>query len=326
MADLKTQYMGLTLSNPIIVGSSGFTTKPSTARQLEAAGAAALVMKSVFEEEIRHEQAEVYDSLAGYPHPEAQGYLLADYPSLVGAQKYLERLEAIKKAVKIPVFASINCVSSDNWMAYAKQLEAAGADGIELNIYDIAPAPGEDSNAVEAKQLEIIEQIKGYVSCPVSVKLAPFYSTLVGFARRAEDAGADALVLFNRFFQPDIDIDKMELVSGINFTQPEDIQLPLRWMALLRPHLTCDLALTTGVHTAEGLIKALLAGASAVQVASVIYRSGMESLGEILKGLEAWMDEKGFESIADFQGKLANPKDEKAFARVQYIKSFVGVE
>jgi dihydroorotate dehydrogenase (fumarate) len=328
MPDLKTSYMGLSLSNPIIAGSSTQTITVERVKALEAAGVGAVVLKSVFEEQIRADVADMVDSLQGDQHAEAYEYLRADYPMQIGPEKYLERIRDIKAAVSIPVIASVNCIDADRWIAFARKIEAAGADGIELNIYDV-PQDGTLLAAdVEERHLALVAAVSKELTIPVAVKIGPYYSSISNFVERLAALDIKAIVMFNRFFQPDIDIEAMALKSGINFSRPDDIRLPVRWIAMLRNRVDCDLSLTSGVHDAEGAIKALLAGANTVQICSVLYKEGNARIGEITKGLTEWMASKQFNTLDDFRGKLSEPaagvKD--GFARAQYVKAFMGME
>ena len=328
MPDLKTSYMGLSLSNPIIAGSSTQTITVERVKALEAAGVGAVVLKSVFEEQIRADVADMVDSLQGDQHAEAYEYLRADYPMQIGPEKYLARIRDIKAAVSIPVIASVNCIDADRWIAFARKIEAAGADGIELNVYDV-PQDGTLLAAdVEQRHLDLVAAVSEELTIPVSVKIGPYYSSISNFVERLAALDIKAIVMFNRFFQPDIDIEAMALKSGINFSRPDDIRLPVRWIAMLRNRVDCDLSLTSGVHDAEGAIKALLAGANTVQICSVLYKEGNARIGEITKGLTEWMASKQFSTLDDFRGKLSEPaagaKD--GFARAQYVKAFVGLE
>ena len=323
---LSTEYMGLKLKNPIVIGSSTFSTHPAKAKLLEAQGAAALVLRSIFEEEIRAEMAETESALASEAHFEAHNYLQSDLLHWIGPMEYLKRLKAIRKVVEIPVIASVNCTSRERWISYAGQLERAGADAIELNIYDIATQPERSAAQIEQEHVELVQAVKARLSCPLAIKIAPAYSSLLNFSKALERAGADAIVLFNRFFQPDIDIHKLKINHQVNFSSSNDLLLPLRWTAIMRPHLKCHMALTTGVHSAEDLIKALLAGADVVQIASILYREGPKVIPEMLRGLKEWMEAQGFGSIGDFQGRISKRGQGRYFERAQYIKTLLGCD
>jgi dihydroorotate dehydrogenase (fumarate) len=328
MPDLKTTYMGLTLSNPIVAGSSTQTITAEKVKGLEAAGVGAVVLKSIFEEQIRSDVSEMVESLQDDMHSEAYEYLRADFPMQMGPEKYLDRIRDIKAAVSIPVIASVNCIDGDRWVAFARKIEAAGADAIELNVYDIPQDGTLTSAAVEQRHLDLVNAVSKELTSPVAVKIGPYYSSLSHFIERLAALDIQGIVMFNRFFQPDIDIESLELKSGINLSHPEDIRLPVRWIAMMRNRVTCDLSLTGGVHDAEGTIKGLLAGANTVQICSVLYKEGNSCIGEIIKGLNDWMASKQFEAIDDFRGKLSEPAEgaKGGFARAQYVKAFVGLE
>ena len=328
MTDLSTTYMGLKLAHPLIVGSSTHTISPDKIRKLEEAGAGAVVLKSIFEEEIRAEVADEYESLQGDFHPEAYEYLRADKPMRMGPTKYLNRIEEIKEAVAIPVIASINCTTSSEWISFASKVEAAGADAVELNVYDIPDAFGTTASDIEERHLQLAEDIKKLLSIPVAIKIGPFYTSIPDFVTRLAEKKVDAVVLFNRFFQPDINIEDMKIVPSINLSHPEDIRLPLRWTAILRDDVDCDLCLTTGVHDASGAVKAILAGASAFQICSVLYKQDVSCIGDILEGLSAWMTRHSYSSIDEARGLLSQSKADKdgGFERVQYMKTLTSME
>ncbi len=323
MANLKTSFLGLELKNPIVVASSPLTSNARQAQALEAAGAGALVMRSIFEEQIRGEMTNAYDALADYGTAAAIDYLRADLPMQLGPEKYVNDLKEIRKVVKIPLIASINCLASDEWVRFARKLENAGADALELNIYDI-PTHGETSDAVEARHVKLVAAIKAEVKLPVVVKLCPYYTALLNFATRLQALNIAGMVLFNRFLQPDIDIESESLKYGVNLSRPDDIRLALRWTAILRHAITCDIALGNGVHNAEGVIKALLAGANAAYICSVLYLTPREPVIErMIADLATWMDRHGHADIAAFRGKLSetNFTDGDGFERIHYVKT-----
>ncbi len=328
MPDLSTSYMGLSLSNPIIAGSSTQTITAERVKALEEAGVGAVVLKSVFEEQIRADVADMVDSLQNDPHAAAYEYLRADYPMQIGPEKYLDRIREIKAAVSIPVIASVNCIDADRWTTFAKKIEAVGADAIELNVYDVPQDSTQVAADVEQRHLDLVAAVSKELTIPVSVKIGPYYSSISNFVEQLAALDIQGIVMFNRFFQPDIDVDAIALKSDINFSGPDDIRLPVRWIAMLRNRVTCDLSLTSGVHDAEGAIKALLAGANTIQICSVLYKEGNARIGEITKGIVDWMEAKQFKTLDDFRGKLSEPADgiKSGFARAQYVKAFVGLE
>ncbi len=324
MKRLKTSYLGLELKNPLIASSCPLTGTVAQARQLEEAGVGGIVMRSIFEEQIREDIAGMYDSLAEAGSSAALDYLRADLPMQLGPEKYIDTLRALRRELRIPVIASVNCIVADHWVAFARKLEQAGADALELNVYDIPEDPTADSAAVEARHIELTRAIKAEVKLPVAVKLCPFYTGLLHFAHSLDALGVEGLVLFNRFLQPDIDVERMRLSFEVHRSHPDDQRLPLRWVAMLRERVRCDLALSGGVHDAEGAIKALLAGANAVYLCSVLYREPIGSLTpEILQGLQAWMKRQGFSSVDDFRSRLReiNLGDGRGFERAHYVKT-----
>ena len=329
MPDLKTTYMGLPLANPLIVGSSTNAGTPEKVKALEAAGAGAVVLRSIFEEQVRADVNDMIKTLETQDSPEAYDYIRADYPMQIGPGKYLEGIRAAKAAVRIPVIASLNCTTRAHWISYAHKIELAGADALELNVYDIPHDPEETAAAVEERHLNLIAGVTEQLRIPVAVKIGPNYTSMANFAKRLASLDVQAIVLFNRFLQPEIDIERLSLKSGINLSRAQDAGLPVRWIALLRRHLTCDIAMTTGVHDAEGAIKGLLAGANAFQICSVLYTNpDLSVIGTILDGIRDWMTRHHFERVEDFRGKLCEPVDgtERGFARAQYVKGLLSLE
>lgn len=328
MADLKTTYMGLEMANPLLVASCTLTIRPEKVKALADAGAGGVVLKSIFEEQIRADVAETYADLDGGMHPEAYQYVRADLPMRLGPRQYLERVEKIKAAVTIPVIASLNCVTRARWEDFARQVESAGADAIELNIYDIPDDPDTPGQEVERRHLDLATSVKGAVGIPVAVKIGPCYSSIPAFTRKLSRLGADAIVMFNRFFQPDIDLDALALKDSLNLSRAEDILLPLRWVAIVRELVSADLSLTGGVHDWTGAAKAILAGANTFQVCSVLYKKGPSEIGRILEGLSKWMDDHEYATISDFRGIMRERdlSDNRGFERAQYIKALVGLE
>lgn len=325
--DLSTTYLGLSLRNPIIVASCGLTKTAEQIKQCEDAGAGAVVMKSLLEEQIREVEADMEQEIS--MHSEVMGYLQADIGMRYGSDTYTDTIEQVKKEVSIPVIASVNCYSSKWWINYARQLEEAGADALELNVY-IMPADFSKSSAdLEALYLEIMKAVKAQVKIPVAMKLSPFFTSFGHIAAALERYGADGLVLFNRFVQPDIDISSLAAEIKPSFNDPVGFGRSLRWTAMLSGTLDLDIAASGGIRDEKAIIKLLLAGASAVQIASILYgKNGLEKIQTMLTGLETWMKEKNFGSLSDFAGRLNqkhNPQSE-AYIRAQYIKSIAGIE
>ena len=324
--DLSTMYLGLKLDNPIVVASSGLTKTVDQLKQCEQAGAGAVVMKSLFEEQIRSESGALEDS--AMMHTEAYDYIRADLEMQYGPRDYCKVISSAKKELSIPVIASINCHSDKWWLNYARQLQEAGADALELNVY-VLPFDGKQSSAnIEQTYLDVLTGVLDQVSIPVSMKLSPYFTSFGYLATQLDQHGARGLVLFNRYIQPDINIDKMETRVKAAFDDPVGFLHALRWVGLLSGRLALDLVAGGNIRTADDVIKQLLAGASAVQMASVLYKQGLGVIETMKKGIADWMADKGFSSIGDFQGRLADTeeKDTDAFIRAQFIKTLTGME
>jgi dihydroorotate dehydrogenase (fumarate) len=327
MADLSTTYMGLSLRNPLIVASCGLTGSADGVKKCSDAGAGAVVLKSLFEEQISAETRAAEQDMWLYGHSEAFEYV-EKMGMAMGPREYLKVIREAKAAADIPVIASLNCISPRWWVAYAKQMAAAGADGLELNIAVLPSDAGRTGQEIENIYFDIVEELAGEIDIPFAVKIGAHFSSIAWMAGQLARRGASALVLFNRFYQLDVDIEKMEIAPGLNLSSPGEISLPLRWIGLLSGRVKCDLAATTGAHDAEGLIKQLLVGASAVQVCTGLYLNGVEHIGKILADTQAWMEKHGFAGIEDFRGKLSQEGSEQPelFERLQYIKAYTGGE
>lgn len=327
MPELSTKYMGLHLDNPIIVSSSGLVKDIDGVRLCADAGAGAIVLKSLFEEQIEVEskkQMEKHSWL--YTNNDAFNYV-RELRMGVGSSEYLDLIREAKRSVHIPIIASLNCISPTWWTSYAKQIEISGADALELNITLLPSLLNRKSEEIEDLYFSIFEDIKSKVNIPIAVKLPPYFSSLAHTAHEFARRGAKAIVLFNRAYQFDIDIDKLEPTPGYHLSSTEEVTLSLRWVALLSGRVGCDIASSTGVHDSKGVIKQLLAGASAVQICSTIYINGLEQIAKTLKGLNDWMKAKRFNYLHQFQGKLAqmNSKNPELYERLQYIKIFSGI-
>jgi dihydroorotate dehydrogenase (fumarate) len=324
--DLSVSYLGLKLRNPLLVAASSLTGTPAKLKRCEEAGAGAVVLKSLFEEQIEVQTAQL-EREGDYAHPEA-----ADYLRQIGLRlnqdQYLKLVSEAKASLSIPVIASLNCVSPRGWTGYAAKLAGAGADAIELNIALLASDFEHGAVDIEATYLKIVQSICAQVKLPVAVKLGPYFTSLPQTALALRRAGASALVLFNRFYQLDFDIEKLALTPGYHLSSPDEIHQSLRWIALLSAELGCDLCASTGVHDGAGVVKQLLAGAKAVQLCSALFLKGMGRLGECLKELEGWMKRHRFERIEDFRGKMCQEAsaDPQLYERLQYIKVYVGLE
>lgn len=324
MADLKTTYAGLELKNPLVVSSGPLTNTPESVEKLEQAGAGAVVVKSIFEEQIRADVSDMYAALEGEASGFAMEYLQADLPAQLGPEAYLEKVREMRKRVKIPIICSVNCVEPAQWVNYARKIEDVGADALELNLYHMPVDPSETSAQVEARYLSLVESVMGIVGLPVTVKLSQHVTALMPFARALDQAGVKGLVLFNRFLQTDVDIETETMFYAPNYSTPNVLHEQLRWAAVLRDWVSCDLAISGGIHTGAELAKALLVGANVGCVCSaLLVRQDMGVVSEILGGLDAWMVRKGYAALADFGGALreANLEDGHGFERSQYVKA-----
>ena len=326
MADLSTQYLGMSLKNPVIAGSSGLTNSAKSIKQLEEGGAGAVVLKSIFEEEIAFE----YDDIL--KEAEAKGYDLDqfDYYDYKikedNLSKYTSLISDAKNNVSIPVIASVNCIYSHEWLAFVSQIEKAGADALELNMFFLPSDFDRTSEEKEAAYFQIVDKVQNAVNFPVSLKISYYFSNLGPMIQKLSETGIAGLVLFNRFFSPDFDIDKFKVVPSNTFSAPTDLAISLRWIAIMSERVKCDLAASTGVHDGTAVIKQLLAGANAVQVVSALYKNDKGYIQEMLKTLEDWMSAKGFNSIDDFRGKMsqASSSNPAAYERMQFMKYFGG--
>ena len=326
MADLKTKYMGLELSSPVIAASSGQTASAEKISRIADAGAGAVVLKSLFEEQILFDSSKMTEGYNAGVHADALDFFNG-MSSNFFLDEYLGLVEDCKKAVDIPVIASVNCVTDGAWLKYAERFENVGADALELNVFSLPVNKKMSSEDYEKLYYDIAKEIKAAVNIPVALKLSPHFTSMSRVMENFADLNIDALVLFNRFYRPDIDIDSMKMTHAPIFSAAEEISLSLQWIALLSGEIEIDFAATTGVHDSAGVIKQLLAGAKAVQLCTALYRQGTEVITKINSELSAWMDSKGFASIADFNGKLCQEASEnpEAYERTQYMKASVGI-
>ena len=321
---LKTTYMGLELKNPLVPSASPMSREVDTVKKLEDAGAPAIIMYSLFEEQIHHEANELdhflshgtdsfAEALSYFPEPE-------DFSR--GPDEYLEHLQKLKGAVDIPVIASLNGISIGGWIDYAHKMETAGADGLELNVYYLPTDLKRTSESVENLYVEILKAVKGKVHIPVSMKLSPYFSSLPAFAKRLVDNGVDALALFNRFYQPDIDLENLEIEPSVILSSSDELRLPLRWIAVLSASLHVNLGATTGVHTAEDAIKLLMVGADATMMCSALLKNGPGHITQVLNDVIAWLDEHEYESVEQLKGSMnyRNIADPEALMRANYMK------
>ncbi|MBD3182729.1 dihydroorotate dehydrogenase-like protein [Candidatus Poribacteria bacterium] len=325
MADLTTNYMGFHLKNPIIVSACSLTNSAKRIKRCADAGAGAVVISSLFEEQIRSDAFNEEVSIRISGHPEAMNYI-ENMSMLLGPSKYINLIKEAKSSVSIPVIASLNCVSHEWWMDYALQIEEAGADALELNIAIMPNDLKCSDESIARIYFTILKEVKDRIRIPIAVKLAPYFTCISRMANELSNRGADALVLFNRYFQFDINIDKLKLTSGYRFSSEREIYLSLRWVALLYGRIESDLVGATGIHNGEGAIKHLLAGASAIQICSTLYLNGMKQIEQILGFVDKWMDNAGFNSIDQIKGKMSQKesKTPKLYERLQHIKSLSG--
>jgi len=321
--DLSTTYLGLKLAHPLMPGASPLATDLDQVRRLEDAGAAAIVMHSLFEEQIAMEQAAALDHVDAHDESsaEATSYFPRPEAYRLGPDDYLALIAKIKAAVKVPVIASLNGVTKGGWLSYARQLQQAGADAIELNVYQLATDPSENGQMVEDRTAEMVIAVKGAVKVPVAVKLSPFYTSLAHFARRLAKAGADGLVLFNRFYQPDIDVEELQVERSLHLSNSSELNLRLRWLAILSGRMRTSLAVSGGVHTAIDAIKAIMTGACAVQMVSALLEKGPDSLRKIRTEVAQWLEKHEYESLEKMRGSmnLASCPDSSAYERANYM-------
>jgi len=323
MANISTRFFGLDLKSPVIAASSSMTGNKEQILKLAEAGAGAIVLKSIFEEEIYHELQEEL-SLRSPMHADPE-YL--DYFDYVikeeNVKKYLKLIFEVKAKTTVPIVASVNCISSGEWTLFARKLEEAGADALELNMFICPSDFDKTSSANEQFYFETISKVLQVVKIPVSIKISHYFSNLAGIVQKLALTGISGITIFNRFYTPDINVDNQEIVTAEVLTSPHDFQLPLRWIGILSGCVACEMAGTTGIYTTETALKFLLAGASAVQIASVVYREGPGAITQMNKGISTWMDQKGYASLDDFKGSLSqSASSSQAWERVQFMKYF----
>ncbi len=326
MPNLETSYLGLKLKNPIIVGSTGLTSTVGKIQACEEAGAGAVVIKSLFEESIAADEKDFQASFGD--HTEAYEYLRAEVDKQYGPKQYNDLIEKAKAKVQIPIIASINCVSTKWWPEYARQIEAAGADALELNVFPMVSDAVRDSAVVEKEYIQIIESVKKAINIPVSMKISMYITALPNLSLQLARKGLNGLVMFNRFVEPDIDIENIKLKTTFPFSDKDNINYVLRWIALLAGRVNCDFSATTGIHTSKAIIKLLLAGASTVQLASVLYKHGFKKIDQLLEELDQWMQKHNFERIDQFKGKLnfRNTAKPDFYLRAQFMERIREVE
>lgn len=325
MKNLSTNYLGIELRNPIIASSSGLTSTLKDIINLETNGAGAVILKSIFEEEIVLETQDNFNKMqiSGFIYPETMEYF--DYEEMEDSvSSYLKLISDAKKNVKIPIIASINCVTSTQWPLFAKRIQEAGADAIELNIFILPSDLNRTDKDNESIYFDAIDKVSSVVTIPISVKISPYNTALSNFIKRLSETKIKGITLFNRYYNPDFDIHNFEFTSANVLSNPAELALPLRWIAIMSDRVSCDLSGSTGVHDGIGAIKLLLAGAKTVQICSALYKNGFKYTQHIIKQIEDWMDEKRYNSIDDFRGKLSQSRsyNPAAFERVQFMQYF----
>ncbi len=323
--DLTTKYLGMTLKNPLVPSASPLTGDIASIKKMEDNGASAIVLHSLFEEQIRHETRELdhYLQFGTESFAEAVTYFPQSDDYNLGPEEYLNHIRMAKESVDIPVIASLNGITVGGWIEYSKKMEQAGADALELNVYYIPTNPRLSGVEVETLYLDILKAVKAAVKIPVAMKLSPFFSSLSHFARRLDELHADGLVLFNRFYQPDFDLERLEVTPNVILSTPQAMRLPLRWIAILYGKIKADLAATSGIHTHQDVIKMLMAGAHVTMMCSALLRNGVPHLATVLTGLQKWMEEYEYDSVEQMQGSMSqkNVGDPSSFERANYMKA-----
>jgi len=325
MADLTTNYLGMQLRTPLVPSASPLSQEVSSIRRMEDAGAAAVVLYSLFEEQLRQESLELDHHLSAGTESFAES--LSYFPQAseyrLGPEGYLEHIRKAKEAVRIPIIASLNGATAGGWAEYAKEIDEAGADALECNIYSIPTDPDVSSAQVEQTYIDIVKAVKNAVSIPVAVKVSPFFSNLANMAKRLDQAGADGLVLFNRFYQPDIDLEELEIRPNVLLSTPQALRLPLTWIGILYGRVQASLAATSGVHDPQDAIKLLMVGANVTMICSALLRNGINHLRYLEQGIREWMERREYESVRQMQGSMSQLKcpDPGAFERAQYMRA-----
>ena len=322
MADLSTKYMGLELKNPVVVAASALSSKVDNIVRAEESGAGALVIRSLFEEQIRHEIGQLDEALAqgAESYAEAQTY----FPAISHgeAKEYLFWVERSRAATKMPLIGSLNAVSQGNWVKYAKQLADTGVDGLELNYYRVEADMHRDGADLEKAMLDVVASVRQEVSLPIAVKIGPYFTLVANVIQKLEKVGVNGVVMFNRFLQPEIDPDREEVLHEMTYSTSFEMRVPLRWIGLIYGRTKLDMAANTGIMEGRDVVKCLLAGASVGQVASTLFRNGIGHLTSLVRGIEEWMDDHEYDSISDFRGKLSQEKfegDPVMYERAQYL-------
>lgn len=323
--NLTTRYLGLTLRSPLVPSASPLSDEVANIRRMEDAGAGAVVLHSLFEEQLRADSPNLHHHLlyGAESYPEALTYFPEMSEFCLGPEGYLDHIRRAKESVEIPIIGSLNGSSLGGWTEFAKQIQQAGADALELNIYHIPTDANLSAVAVEENYLDILRAVKMAVTIPVAVKLSPFFSNMANMAKRLDGAGADALVLFNRFYQPDIDLESLEIKPRVLFSTPQALRLPLTWIGILYDRVEADLAATSGVHTAQDALKLLMVGASVTMLCSVLFQRGIEEISAIERAMREWMESHEYDSIGQMRGSMSQRfcADPDAFERAQYMRA-----
>lgn len=324
MPDLTTMYMGLKLRNPLVASASPLSKNIDSLRRMEESGLSAVVMYSLFEEQVTHElhQLDHFLTRGTNSYAEAMDY----FPDLsyynIGPEAYLEHLYRVKQRLNIPVIGSLNGISAGGWVEYAENIEQAGADALELNIYYLSTDPDLTGHELEETYLSLVREVRQRIKIPLAVKLSPFFSSIPNMARKFVEAGANGLVLFNRFYQPDFDLENLEIVPSLELSNSSDLRLPLRWIAIMYKRIQADFALTSGIHTGTDVVKAIMAGATVAMTASELLAKGIERAQSIINGLDGWMEENEYESVTQMRGSMSQSAvaEPAAFERANYLK------
>lgn len=325
MADLKTKYLGLDIKSPLVASASALSKKLDNVKQMEDAGLGAVVLYSLFEEEINHEQLALNHFLTRGSESFAEA--ITYFPDLdnynTGPDKYLKLISNAKEAVDIPVIGSLNGVSTGGWIKHAKMIEEAGADALELNMYFVPTDPVLSADVLEKAHIELVNDVRKSIKIPLSVKLSPFYTSIPNFTAEVAAAGAKGFVLFNRFFQPDLNINDLEVLPKLELSHSADMLLPMRWIAILYDRVHADFALTSGIHTAEDIVKALMAGSTVAMTASALVRNGIVYASTLIEELAQWMNDNDYKSVDQMRGSLSqkNVAEPAAFERANYMKA-----
>jgi dihydroorotate dehydrogenase (fumarate) len=328
--DLTARYMGLNLRTPLVPSASPLSYHLDSIKRMEDAGASAIVFHSIFEEQVKGEQEAVqYHLLQGADSfAEALTYFPQSSDYKTGPEEYLGKIRKAKDSIKIPIIASLNAASVGSWIEYSKRIQQAGADALELNVYSIPTEMDRNSAEIEQAYIDIVKAVKATVTIPVAIKLSPFFSNMANMARRLDQAGVDAMVFFNRFYQPDINLEELEIQSKIHLSTSEECRLPLRWIAILYGRVKADFAATTGIHTAQDALKMLMAGADITMLCSALLKKGLGVIQEIEINLSNWLSEHDYQSVRQLQGSMSQKycADPAAFERAHYVRALLSYE